>query len=133
MSSYRPMLPTQSERWLADAEYVSVQQSEQVSNSSKCSCGLHQTRTNYQSQPCQAIQPVSQYSVKKECLRETRYPWLHYRVHSKFNYLLSYFTKQSTADIADVSLHTKYQHVVDSDSTEHPLVLLGQSRSPSDG
>ena len=25
---------------------------------------------------------VSQYSVKKKCLRETHYPWLHYTVHS---------------------------------------------------
>ena len=37
MSSYSPILPTQSEWWLADVEYVSVQQSEQVSNSSECS------------------------------------------------------------------------------------------------
>ena len=51
----------------------------------------------------------------------------------KFNYQWSYFTRQSPADIANASLYTKYQHVVDSDSTEHPLVLLGQSRSPSDG
>ena len=55
-----------------------------------------------------------------------------WRSRLKFDYLLSYSTKQSPADIANDSLYTKYQHVVDSDSTEHPLVLLGQSRSLSD-
>ena len=57
----------------------------------------------------------------------------HLAVRLKFNCLLSYFTWQSIADVANVSLYTKYEHVVDSDSTEHPLLLLGQSRRPSDG
>ena len=69
MSSYRPILPTQSD----DAVYISVQQSEQVSNSSECSCRLHQTRNNYQSQPCQAIQLVCKL-FSESILRQKEMP-----------------------------------------------------------